>query len=82
MGQATVLLFAAVAERVGARRLLVDVAPGDRVRDVRERLVQAHPQLAAFLPSLRYAVNEEYADEETPVPPGATLALIPPVSGG
>jgi molybdopterin synthase catalytic subunit len=82
VGQVTVLLFAGVAERLGTRRLVVDVAPGDRVRDVRDRLTAAHPQLEPFLPSLRYAVDEEYADEDTPVPPGATLALIPPVSGG
>lgn len=82
MGEATVLLFAGLAERVGVRRLKVAVMPGDRVRDVRERLVTAYPELMPFLPTLRYAVDEEYADEDTLVGPGSVLALIPPVSGG
>ena len=35
-----------------------------------------------FSDTLLYAVNEEYADLTTPVDVNATLALIPPVSGG
>ena len=34
------------------------------------------------LPTMLVAVNEEYAKDGDPVPPGATVALIPPVSGG
>ena len=29
-----------------------------------------------------YALNEEYVRESEPVPAGATVAFIPPVSGG
>ena len=39
-------------------------------------------QFASSVPTLLYALNEEYAKEWEPVPPGSTLALIPPVSGG
>ena len=28
------------------------------------------------------AVDEEYAGDDTPIPPGSRLAVIPPVSGG
>lgn len=78
----TVLLFAGVAERLGRRSIELPHEPGDTVATVRDRLVAAHPTLAGFVPNLMYAVNEEYAREDDPVPPGATLALIPPVSGG
>jgi molybdopterin synthase catalytic subunit len=78
----TILLFASIAERAGARRLELPLSPGDTVASVRDRLVAAHPQLAAFVPTLLYALNEEYVRESEPVPAGATLALIPPVSGG
>lgn len=57
--------------------------PGDTVSSVRERLIAEHPGLARFVPNLLYALDEEYVDDDaTPVPAGATLALIPPVSGG
>ncbi|MCL6644477.1 MAG: molybdopterin converting factor subunit 1 [Dehalococcoidia bacterium] len=82
MGSVTVLLFASLAERAGTRRLEVEVGEGERVRDVRDRVVARFPQLASAMPTLMYALDEEYAREDAPVRPGSTLALIPPVSGG
>ncbi len=78
----TVLLFASLADAVGTRELSLAHVAGDTVATVRDRLVAAHPQVAEFTPTLLYAVDEEYAEEDAPVPAGATLALIPPVSGG
>ena len=78
----TVLLFASLADCLGARELSLAHQYGDSVASVRDRLVEAHPQIAEFVPTLLYAVDEEYAEEDAPVPAGATLALIPPVSGG
>ena len=40
------------------------------------------PDLAALLPNVLIAVNEEYADDDSIVPAGARIAVIPPVSGG
>ena len=76
------LLFASVAEKAGTRRLTVESQPGDTVVQLRERVLERFPQLESSLPTLLYAVNEEYVKEWEPVPAGATLALIPPVSGG
>lgn len=78
----TVLLFASIAEAAGTRSLCIDAAPGDTVADVRDRLIAQMPQLARFVPTLLYAVDEVYAKPAEPVPDGSTLALIPPVSGG
>ncbi len=78
----TVLLFASLADAVGTRELTVAHEAGDTVASVRDRLIVAHPQIAEFTPTLLYAVDEEYAEEDAPVPAGSTLALIPPVSGG
>ncbi|MCK9518524.1 MAG: MoaD/ThiS family protein [Dehalococcoidia bacterium] len=80
--QLTVLLFASIAEAAGARRIELPVEPGDTVAVVRDRLIERYPQLSRFLPTLLYALDEEYVREDQPVQPGATLALIPPVSGG
>jgi molybdopterin converting factor subunit 1 len=78
----TVLLFASIAEKAGKRRLEIPFAAGDTVATVRDRLLEAMPQLSPFVPNLMYALNEEYVRENAPICEGATLALIPPVSGG
>ncbi len=80
--QVTVLLFASLAEKVGRRRLEVPLEGGDTVGSIRDRLVAAYPVLEGFVPSMMYALDEEYVRPQEAVRPGATLALIPPVSGG
>jgi molybdopterin converting factor subunit 1 len=78
----TILLFASVADRAGTRRLELAHEPGDTVASVRDRLVAKFPAIEPMVPTLLYAVDEEYADPGAAIAPGATLALIPPVSGG
>lgn len=78
----TIRLFASVADAAGCRRLEIPLLGGETVADVRARLVEQYPQLARFVPALLYAIDEEYVTESAIVPDGATLALIPPVSGG
>jgi molybdopterin synthase catalytic subunit len=80
--EVTVLLFASVAQKAGVRRVTVPLEAGDTVARVRDRVVDRFPQLASSLPTLLYALDEEYVRESEPVGAGATLALIPPVSGG
>ena len=76
------LLFASLAEKAGTRQVLLPWADGDTVGKVRARLVGRFPALAAAVPTLMYAVDETYAREGDPVRAGATVAFIPPVSGG
>ncbi len=78
----TLLLFASIAEKAGRRRIEMDLRDGDTVHSVCERLLLDYPHLRPFFPRLMFAINEEYARDDALVPPGATLALIPPVSGG
>lgn len=80
--EVTVLLFASVAQKAGVRSLKVDLQPGDTVAHVRDRVVERYPGLESSLPTLLYAINEEYVRVSEPVPAGATVAFIPPVSGG
>ncbi|SET54492.1 molybdenum cofactor biosynthesis protein [Stigmatella erecta] len=82
MGTVTVLYFAVARERAGLAREELDVADGARVKDVLGLLVARHPALLPLLPHLRVAVDQEFVPVEAPVPPGAELALIPPVAGG
>lgn len=78
----SVLLFASLADAAGTRRLELESLPGDTVAAVRDRLLDRCPALARFVPTLLYAVDEEYVREADLVPADSTLALIPPVSGG
>jgi len=78
----TILLFAGAAERAGTRRLEIPSEPDDTVERVRDRVVACRPAIAPLLPTLLYALNEEYVKPSAAVSPGDTLAFIPPVSGG
>jgi sulfur-carrier protein len=77
-----VRLFAVARQLVGAETIALDLPGAVTVADVRRNLMERLPPLAQFGSQLRFAVNTEYADDATPVPAGAEVACIPPVSGG
>ncbi|HEX8909367.1 MAG TPA: molybdopterin converting factor subunit 1 [Anaeromyxobacteraceae bacterium] len=77
----TVLYFAAAREAAGVAREQLDGAVAT-VADLRRALSERHPALARVLPRCRLAVNQEMASDAEPVPDGAEVAIIPPVSGG
>ncbi len=78
----TVLYFAAARERAQLSREEVELSGAQSVRELLAALCQRHPGLTGLAPHLRVAVNQEFAALEDPVPPGAEVALIPPVAGG
>jgi molybdopterin converting factor subunit 1 len=82
MASITILYFAAARERAGTQRETLEVPERIRVQEVLRMLAGRHSTLGPLLPHLRVAVNQEFVDKEAEVPPGAELALIPPVSGG
>jgi len=47
-----------------------------------DRLCARHPELDAYRPIVRVAVNGVYAAASDPVAAGDEVALIPPVAGG
>ncbi|GEJ59434.1 molybdopterin converting factor subunit 1 [Anaeromyxobacter diazotrophicus] len=77
----TVLYFAGAREAAGLAREALDL-PAGTVADLRRALTARHPALARVLPRCRLAVNQEMASDAEPVPDGAEVAVIPPVSGG
>jgi MoaE-MoaD fusion protein len=77
----TILYFAAAREAAGTDREPLD-APAASVADLRRLLLERHPALAAVLPRCRLAVDQELVADGEPVPDGAEVAVIPPVSGG
>jgi molybdopterin converting factor subunit 1 len=77
-----VKLFALAAERAGARQVAVELPPQSTVADLRRHLGNAYPALAPLLSHVLFAIDAQYAADTTPIPAGAELACIPPVSGG
>lgn len=77
----TVLYFAAARERAGTDSERLDLA-GMTVQAAMDAIVARHPNLAAIRPHLRVALNQAFAEATTQIPPGAELAMIPPVAGG
>ncbi len=76
------LAFASAADALGAAELDLDLPPGAVVADLRTWLDQRHPALAPLWPRLAVAVNGAVAGAADPLPEGAEVALLPPVSGG
>ncbi len=77
-----VRLFAVARERAGRSVVEVDLPDEATVTDLKRSLQDRIPDLAPIMSSARVSVDAEYADDSTPIPAGADLALIPPVSGG
>jgi molybdopterin synthase catalytic subunit len=84
----TVLLFAGLRERAHAGSIEVRLPhdPSDdeppTVAELRAYLAMQHPELAPLLGPCRFAVDEVFVGEGDIVASGASVALIPPVSGG
>lgn len=74
-----VLLFAQLKDELGKETLSIE-GNGLNVAQLKEKLRNDF-QLEG-LDSVMTAVNEEFADDETIVADGDTIAFIPPVSGG
>jgi molybdopterin synthase catalytic subunit len=76
------LAFASAADALGAAEMELDVAPGSRVIDLRERLEREHPGLAPLWPRLAVAVDGRVVRPEEVLAEDVEVALLPPVSGG
>jgi MoaE-MoaD fusion protein len=76
-----ILYFAAAREAAGVAREELPEGP-PTVAALRAALVARHPALARLLPRCRVAVDEEFAEDDAPLPDGAEVAVVPPVAGG
>jgi molybdopterin converting factor subunit 1 len=77
-----VQLFARAKDLVNAASVELSLAEGATTRDLRRQLALHYPMLQGLLERSALAVDEEFAEETTVIRPGATVALLPPVSGG
>ncbi len=81
--QITVLFFATLRQRIGARML--DVALDENMQSIgglRSELMRRHPAASQNLQVALAAINEEFAFDEDALQDGDEVAFFPPVSGG
>jgi len=76
-----VLYFAAARDAAGVARETFPGAPAT-VGELRRALAAERPALARVLARSRIAVDQEFAEDGTPLRDGAEVAVVPPVSGG
>ena len=83
MRRVKLLYFAALREAMGVSEAAVELPDDVRtVADLARFLERSEPQLAGRLSSVRFALNEAFAEPDAPLSAGDVVALIPPVSGG
>ena len=76
-----ILTFGAAQDITGAAQVELDLPEAETVAGLRAALYVRYPGLTR-LSSLLFAVNTQYASDETRVRENDEVALIPPVSGG
>jgi len=77
-----ILFFATLRDLTGHRSITQELAANSNVADLKQTLSQQFPAAAAVINTCLVAINREYADPETAIPPNAEIAFFPPVSGG
>ncbi len=76
-----VLAFGIAKDIIGSRQLLLAIPEHSTVADLRHTLQQKYPSFSK-LASLKFAVEEEYVDDQTALNNRDQVVIIPPVSGG
>jgi molybdopterin converting factor subunit 1 len=77
-----VRLFARAKDLAGTDVVSVELPTNAAVSELRRRLADKVPALAALLRRSALAVNEEFARDDQVLTGEAEVALLPPVSGG
>jgi molybdopterin synthase catalytic subunit len=82
MSRLTIKLFATLRERAGTPELTRDYPDDVTVEQIWACLKAEFPALEGHRDAVRFAVNQEYVDDDYRPHPGDEIAFIPPVSGG
>ncbi len=78
----TLRFFARARDLAGTDSGSMTLPEGATVATLRALLLERYPDLAPVSRQLLVAVNARYATDDSPIPPGAEVAVFPPVSGG
>jgi len=78
----SVRLFASLRERAGRELLELDDVPAEADVALAKRLLEEHYPELGSLASVRGVLGTSYVTDDTRLPAGEELSLLPPVSGG
>ena len=78
----TVLFLGPARDFAGVESAIIELSVDRSIADLRDQLAKDYPTLGAALATIRFAVNETFAVDDTILNDGDEVALIPPVSGG
>lgn len=76
------LFFGPACDWTGTESERVDLDDGVTLATLKTLLVDRHPRLEDVMTAVRFAVNQEFALDDTALHDGDEVALVPPVSGG
>lgn len=82
MSKVNLLFFAALKDRAGRARAVVDLPEGATVADLKNLVALMYPGVQLLLEHSLVSVNQNYAFDEDLIPDQAEVAMFPPVSGG
>jgi len=82
MNKIKVLFFATLRDRAGTKSMDMDVSGETTIRGLKDKLAADYPNLSESMKAVLVTINREYAFDEAVIPPGAEIAIFPPVSGG
>lgn len=82
MNTIKVLFLGPAKDLAGLDSITLELSDPFTVAHLRQQLAASYPDMANALSSIRFAVNETFAEDETALTSGDEVALIPPVSGG
>jgi molybdopterin synthase catalytic subunit len=77
-----VMLFATLRQLAGWKEKVFQLPGEANLGDLLTILTDAHPQLNLTQRTIYAAVNEQYAQRDTPLKANDVVAIFPPVSGG
>lgn len=66
----------------GTRSASLELVDNAGLDELRAELTARFPKIAAALPTVRFAVNQEFVVDDLALKDGDEVAVIPPVSGG
>ncbi len=77
-----ILFLGPARDLAGANDMPLALPSPARVAHLRAHLLEHLPPLRRALTSMRFAVNQTFAEDDAPLHDGDEVAVIPPVSGG
>jgi molybdopterin synthase catalytic subunit len=77
-----ILFFAKARELAEVSEAVIAFPEGKSVKELRDLLIQNYPKLSGFLDLCAVAIDDEFSSDAQRIQKEATVAILPPVSGG